>query len=309
MDTTFVYGLLIGTAIYLLVLGYRSFFRVEQGYLGVLTSFGAAVADSEDGERLRLFEPGLHFKWPWQKVHRVAIMEQNLDLSGEFGGQMAMAEDGTVLRFDSILRFAPAKDRIYAFLFGMKAPLEHITGLFACLLRNEIANFGRSGRDSLSRLAPAASGPAEGIERASYVENDEGSYALIRRERHELNRRIEAFCRDQVGQRYGVKFNAVDLTDILPPDELVDALNAVMNAKAEADEGFARAEADCQRQILAAESGVEIAKSRSLAAEREIRTLAMYLDELRKSKTLGFYVQRRRAEVLTQSRAYYLRSS
>src|SRR5882672_4280597 len=106
MNTLLIVGLLAGAVMYLLVLGYRSSFRVEQGYLAVLTNFGAVVSDGEDAKALRLFEPGLHFKWPWQKVHRVAIMEQNLDLSGELGGQMAMAEDGTVLRFDSILRYA-----------------------------------------------------------------------------------------------------------------------------------------------------------------------------------------------------------
>ncbi|WP_394824554.1 SPFH domain-containing protein [Pendulispora albinea] len=300
MSTSFVVGFLGGLAVYLGVLGYRAWFRVEQGYLAVLTSFGAAVMKGKDGKALRLFEPGLHFKWPWQKVHTVAIMEQNLDLSGEDGGRMAMAEDGTVLRFDSILRYAPDKEQIYAFLFGMKAPLEHITRLFTCLLRNEIANFGRTARDSRDSRDPRESQPEA---------PHEGSYALIRRERHELNRRIEAFCRDQVGERYGVKFNAVDLTDILPPDELVDALNAVMNAKAEADEEYARAEADCQRHILAAERGVDIARARALAAEREIRTLATYLEELRKSSTLALYVQRRKAEVLAQSRAYYFRST
>jgi len=282
----FELGLVIGLFFYLLLLGYRSFFRIEQGYLGVLTTFGRAVVHEKDETRLKLFEAGLHFKMPWQAVHRVGVMEQNLDMSGEQGGRMAMAEDGTVLRFDSILRFVPDREQLYAFLFGMKAPLEHITGLFTCLLRNEIASF-RGDRDK---------------------SDDEGSYALIRRERRKLNERIEAFCRAEVGGRYGVTFNAVDLTDILPPDELADALNAVMNAKAEADEYYARAEADCQRQVLAAERGVEIAKARADAAEREIRTLAKYLEELRRDKTLSLYVARRRSEILSQSRTLFLRS-
>ncbi|WP_394834539.1 SPFH/Band 7/PHB domain protein [Pendulispora rubella] len=296
------YGLMMGVAAYLLLMVTRSFFRIDEGYLGVKTTFGAAVVG--DGKALELYSPGLHFKWPWQKVHRVATMEQNLDLSGE-AGRMAMAEDGTVLRVDAILRFAPAKEQLHAFLFGMKAPLEHITESFTCLLRNEMANFGKAGRDSMPRVS-VSSCPG-GIEKMQR-ENDAGSYALIRRERHELNRRIEGFCRERVGERYGVHFNAVDLTDIFPPDELVEALNAVMRANAEADEAYASAEADCERQILAAERGVEIAKARALAAEREIRTLATYLDELRQNKTLGLYVQRRRAEVLSQSKSYFLRS-
>jgi regulator of protease activity HflC (stomatin/prohibitin superfamily) len=218
------------------------------------------------------------------------MMEQNLELSGEEGGRTAMAYDGTILRFDSILRFQPVPSDLEHFLFDLKSPHEHITGLFTCLLRNEIANFE----------APSSKNGSG--------DSTSGAYATIRGQRAVLNRRIEEFCRAQIGKRYGVKFNAVDLTDILPPDELAEALNAVINAQTEAESLYTHAEADCQQRVVAAEHGVEIAKARALAVELEIETLRAYLAKLETDGTLRDYVERRRAEVVSQSRTLYMRS-
>lgn len=294
-------GILVGAAAYCVYLLARCSFRVEQGHLAVLTSFGAAI---KEGDGLRTFGPGFHFKWPWQRVHHVAMMEQSLELSGEEGGRTAMTYDGTILRFDSILRFQPVPAELEHFLFGLKSPHEHITGLFTSLLRNEIANFHPP--------APIG-GSRRGDEKVDAVQDSieatGGAYAQIRRERALLNLRIEEFCRTQIGQRYGVQFNAVDLTDILPPDELADALNAVINAQTEAESLYSHAEAETRQQIVKAEHGVEIAKARGLATEREIDTLGDVLARLHAEGTLADYVGRRRAEVVSQSKTLYMRSS
>ena len=287
-------GILCGAALYVaFVFVGQCTFRIDQGYLGALTNFGAAV---KQGESLKTYPPGLHAKWPWQQVHRVAMMEQNLDLSGQEGGSAAMAEDGTVLRLDSMLRYVPHEAELEGYLFGMKNPTEHITGLFTCLLRNEIANFRKDSGDALAL-------PGAGFDFATHA----GSYALIRRERGLLNRRIAEFCRTQIGDRYGVRFNAVDLTDILPPDELADALNAVIQAHTDAEARYFRAEGESQQRIMAAERGVAIASARAAAIETEIRALGAYLSELSAAGTLAPYVARRRAEVLSESRVVYLK--
>jgi regulator of protease activity HflC (stomatin/prohibitin superfamily) len=278
-------GIAVGLALYGAWILKRCFFQVEQGHLAVLTRFGRALT-LPASHSLRTFGAGLHRKWPWDKVLVVPMMEQNLDLSGEEGGRTAMAADGTILRLDSILRYVPVETELSNFLFGLRSPIEHITGLFTCLLRNEIANF---------QAPDSEAGAAE------------GSYAVIRRERKELNQRIESFSRTQIGQRYGVRFNAVDLTDILPPDELAQALNAVIQARAEADGALARAEADTEQRILAAERGIDIARSRSEAVETEISLLGKYLADLSRQNTLQAYVARRRAEVTRESRAVYLK--
>lgn len=185
--------------------------------------------------------------------------------------------------------------------------MSHITGLFSCLLRNEIANF-RSvpPRKTGGALAPTMEAELMPPSRLDF-ETEAGSYALIRRERRLLNQRIEDFCTSRIGDRYGVKFNAVDLTDILPPDELADALNAVIQARSEAEAAFYRSEGECQQRIVAASEGVSIAKTRGEAVETEITRLAEFLKVLDEGKTLNAYVARRRAEVLAESRAVFVR--
>jgi regulator of protease activity HflC (stomatin/prohibitin superfamily) len=286
-------GILTGAAAYCVYLLARCSFRVEQGHLAVLTSFGAAI---KDGPRLETYAPGLHFKWPWQRVHHVAMMEQSLELSGEEGGRTAMTYDGTILRFDSILRFQPVPADLEHFLFELRSPHEHVTGLFTSLLRNEIANFH-----------PTADRGDDALRDSIYATG--GAYAQIRRERALLNQRIEEFCRTQIGRRYGVQFNAVDLTDILPPDELANALNAVINTQTEAESLYSHAEANTRQQIVAAEHGIEIAKARGLATELEINKLGDVLAQLHAEGTLADYVGRRRAEVVSQSKTLYMRSS
>lgn len=306
LATGFVLGLLL-CLLYVVVA--KCSFRVEEGHVGVLVSFGAARFRDASKKLLEVHRPGLHVKRPWEHVISVSMKEQQLELSGEKGGQQAMAEDGTVLRFDSILRYAPVEENLAHFLFAVKKPMSHITGLFSCLLRNEIANFrgvppmkksGASLATVESDLAPPS--------RLDF-ETEAGSYALIRRERKLLNQRIEDFCKGKIGDRYGVKFNAVDLTDILPPDELAEALNAVIQARSEAEAAFYRAEGECQQRILAASEGVAIAKTRGEAVETEIVRLAEFLKVLDDGGTLDAYVARRKAEVLSESRAMFLKDS
>lgn len=293
----FSMGILIGTSLYGAWVLSRCFFRVEEGHLAVLTAFGAAL--KQEAGALRTHGPGLHHKWPWQKAHDIPMMEQALELAGEKGGQTAMAGDGTLLRFDSTLRYLPTQDGLEHFLFGLRAPVEHITGLFTCLLRNEIANF----------RAPAA-GPETVSNALSATQRvGDNSYALIRRERRLLGQRIEDFCRQEIGRKYGVRFVGVDLTDVLPPDELASALNAVIAAQNGSDAAYARAGAECQQRVLAAQRGVEIARARAAASETEILKLAGFLQELDAQNTLSLYVSRRRAEILSESRTVYLKSA
>ena len=293
----FTTGIALGLVLYGVFVLYRCSFKVEEGHLAVLTTFGRA--ETLDGKkRLKTYGPGMHWKMPWQKSKDVSMKEQTLDLNAEEGGGTAMADDGTILRLDSFVRYVPVEKELYEFLFGLERPLDHITGLFTCLLRNEIANFRGAQASQSQTLA----------QRFDFAQQA-GSYALIRRERKLLNERIESFCKKSIDDRYGVRFNAVDLADILPPDELADALNAVIQANSEAEALLFRAEGECQQRILAAERGVSIARARSAAVEVEIRKLASYLAELEDKGVLDSYVARRKSEVLGESRALFLKET
>jgi len=281
-----ILGFIAGLALYLAWASKDCFFRVEEGYLAVVVALGAA---KHDGASLRLYRPGLHRKWPWERVLRVSVREQTINLSGEHS-LVVMAEDGTVLRLDAALRFAPLSSDLSAFLFGTRAPIEHVTGLVSCILRNEIANF-RNDSDG------AEKNPLE----------DLGTYALIRRERQRLNERLaEAATRKNL-PRYGVHFDAIDIVDVHPPEELASALNAVINAQTEAETHHFQTESACSRQVLAAREGVAIARARAEAAEKEIVTLGLHLKALARDGVLDDYVDRRRSEVLSDSRTVFLK--
>ena len=209
-----------------------------------------------------------------------------------------MADDGTILRLDSVLRFVPDEAHLGHFLFGMRAPIPHIKALFTCILRSKIANFRTAAEDGASPASRALD---------FSVDESMGSYALIRCERHKLNDRIAQYCREVIGSRYGVRFHAVDVTDILPPDELRDALNAVIGAQAEAGTAYYRAESESRRRLVAAQEGVAIAKVRASAVETEILELGSFLRDLAEKGQHDSYVRRRRAEVMSEARTLYVK--
>lgn len=283
-------GLIIGAVAAALWSVRSSGVRVPEGHIAVLTSFGAAEREATGALRTRA--PGLHLKWPWQKVVLVSMMEQTIELAGE-GAIRTMAADGTALRLDATLRYRPDRAMLEEFLFGLQHPLEHVSTLFTCLLRNELANVVSAPRPSPHSVADA-------------LPEEAGSYALIRRERGLLSSRIADFCKARIGDEHGIEFNAVDLTDILPPDELRDALNAVMQARSAAEAHHYRAESECRQRVLEARQGVAIARSRARAAADELDTLGKALTTLHRQGVLGDYVRRRKAEVLAESRLLYV---
>ena len=277
----FFLGIIIGIALFLVWKARDSYFRVEEGQVGVLCRFGAAK-HGPDGA-LALAGPGLHFKWPFEVAHIVSLREQLVTLGGE-SAEHVMLNDGTVIRLQSMLRYAPRREGIAKYLFGLHHRKEHVAGLFSSLLRNEIAN------------VKAAQGEALG-----------GAFAVVRKDRQLVNQRIADFARKQLNDRYGVDFQAVDITDIHPPDELADALNAVMSARAEADSMRFRAESECAQKVMAAERGVQIASAKAAAVESEIDVLGRHLGALHVAGVLPAYRARRKAEVWSEARTLFVK--
>ncbi len=285
----FLIGLLIGFSVFLWWMAKDCFFRVEEGQVGVIIRFGAA-RHGPDG-KLLLAGPGLHFKWAFEEVKIVSLREQLITLGGEHGAEPMMLNDGTVIRLQSMLRYAPQREGIAQYLFGLHHRKEHMAGLFSSLLRNEIAN---------------VKAPAMKADLKTLGNDLGGSFALMHRDRKVLNDRIADFARKEL-RDYGVNFEAVDITDIHPPDELADGLNAVMSARAEAESMRFRGQSECAQRVMAAEQGVAIAQTRAEAVEVEINELGRHLSELDKTGVLDAYLSRRRAEVLSDSRTVYFK--
>lgn len=281
-------GLLIGVALFVLWKIRDSYFRVEEGQVGIVVRFGAALHDA-DG-KLALAGPGFHLKWPFDEVKLVSLREQLLTLGTGEHTEHAMLNDGTVIRLQSMLRYTPRRENLKEYVFGLHHRKEHVASLFSSLLRNEIAN--------------VEAGPSTASDGSLLEEN--GAFAVVRRDRGLLNRRIAEFAREAFGDRYGIDFHSVDVTDIIPPDELADALNAVISARAEADSMRFRAESECAQRILAAEEGVKIATARAEAVEIEIDELGRHLVTLQQAGVLDAYVTRRKAEVLAEARTLFV---
>lgn len=286
----FELGLIAGVALFLLWKAREMYFRVEENQVGLVLRFGAA-RHGADG-KLLLAEPGLHFKWPWEEVRIVSLREQMLTLGVGEHAEHAMLNDGTVIRLQSMLRYAPRREGIPNYVFGLHHRKEHMATLFSSLLRSEIANV---------KATPPT------LDNANDLPEENSSFALVRRDRTLLNRRIGDFARKTFGDRYGIDFHSVDITDIHPPDELAEALNAVISARAEADSTRFRAESDCAQKVMAAEQGMAIAAAKASAVEAEIDELGRHLETLDRQGVLEAYVARRRAEVLSDARTLFVK--
>jgi regulator of protease activity HflC (stomatin/prohibitin superfamily) len=286
----FELGLLAGAVLFLAWKLREMSFRVDEGQVGLVLRFGAAL-HGPDG-KLLLAEPGLHFKLPWDEVRIVSLREQMLTLGAGENAEQAMLNDGTVIRLQSMLRYAPRREGIPHYVFGLHHRKEHVATLFSSLLRSEIANV---------KAAPPT------LDNLSDLPEEDSSFALVRRDRMLLNRRISDFARKTFGDRYGIDFHSVDITDIHPPDELADALNAVISARAEADSTRFRAESDCAQKVMAAEHGVAIATAKASAVEAEIDELGRHLATLSTQGVLDAYVARRRSEVMSDARTLFVK--
>ncbi len=295
----FVSGLIVGVLLIAALVGARSLVYVVEGEVAVLTRFGRALR--QPSGHLNWLPAGLHFKQPWDDVLRVSVKEQCIELDAD-EDRSVMTNDGIAVRYQCAMRMAPVLEQLEHYLFGLTRPTEHVVGSFSCLLRNEIANFSVPPGEGIVGTKDTPS-----VEQL--IDSSLGAYALIRRERRALNQRVSDSGKRLIGDHFGVRLEAIDVRSFEPPEELRDALNTVVQAKSDVDAALFRAEGECQQRLLSARKGVAIATERARAIEVEMSELAAKLTELAKSNVLRDYVERRRAEVLSEARQVYVRAS
>jgi regulator of protease activity HflC (stomatin/prohibitin superfamily) len=277
-----VFGLLAGAtlvAVYALV---RAGFLVDNGNVAVLAVFGRFLRDGAG--RVKVFDPGLHACRPWARVIEVSLAERSVSLGGTPDKPVsveALGPDGTRIRVNARLRFRVARERVDVFLARSKDALEQLAGLFRLTMHEQIARF---------EMKPG----------------ELSAYTALRLRMSELQQRTREAIKDVALAELGIVVTSVDLLQIDPPDELVDALNAVITADTEANALVSRTELIVQQRILSAHQAVEIANARALATEAEIRTVGTELITLATQGVLGDYVARRRDEVLGGSQRVYL---
>ena len=276
------------------------FYTVDQNERAVKTSFGRAarigkattldhpIADAlneKDKERyiypqVRVIQPGgPYFKWPWQKVHKVTVATNTINMardletpSANHNGTMleAVTKDQLNIGLTGQIRYRVSERNLYAYLFGVKNPIIHVMGYFVAILRQRIANF--ESQDSLLVNEELDEGLIDGI-----------SINDLRKNLNAINDYMEAECASAEA-RYGVLFDASLITGIDPPSHVDSALAAINTAHNQVSSEISLAQADADQTIVQSKRAVEI---ETLKAQAEVEPLKAQADQLRQLKESG----------------------
>ncbi len=298
------------------------FYTVKPNERAVITSFGRAqrlgeslvdTPELSEDEHARYCYPqvitipagGPYFKWPWQSVHKVDVATQTIDITWDPSKAQdtidAVTKDNLTTGVNGQIRYRVSEQNLYAYLFGVSSPLEHVMGYFVSVMRERIATFvdpkGQSlvGGDELK---------AEG-EVSSTVDLSEGvSINDLRKNLPLLNQYMEKQCNNAAG-RYGIELDAALITQIDPPQEVDRALSSINSTRNQVAADISTARADSEQQITMSKRAVEIAANNAQAEVAPLRELANTLAEVKKeggSAALNAYIRNMRVPLLERAR-------
>ena len=310
---------LVGFVIIKIVVG--GFYTVKPDERAVITSFGRAerlgetlVEESsmDDAERERYRYPALrvigpggpYFKWPWQDLHKISVATQAIELTWDPTKSQstveAVTKDNLTTGVDGQIRFRVSESNLYAYFFGVTAPLEHVMGYFISVLRERIANFADPKGQSLIGNAEIEGNPGE-----AGVELSEGvSINDLRKNLPLLNEYMEQQCRS-TGARYGIELDAALITQIDPPDQVDRALSAINSTRNQVAADISTARADAEQQITMSKRAVEIATNNAQAEVAPLKELAVTLKGIKADggpEALRAYVRNMRIPMLKRAR-------
>lgn len=158
---------------------------------------------------------GLHVKVPFidRVARKVNLKEQVVD----FPPQPVITKDNVTMQIDTVVYFQITDPKLYS--YGVENPIMAIENLTATTLRNIIGD----------------------------MELDQ---TLTSRET--INTKMRASL-DVATDPWGIKVNRVELKNILPPAQIVDAMEKQMKAERERREAILKAEGEKKSLILVAE--------------------------------------------------------
>lgn len=199
---------------------------------------------------------GLIFLTPFidRVAKKVSIKEQVVD----FRPQSVITKDNVSMQIDTVVFFQVTNAK--QFTYGIERPLSAIENLTATTLRNIIG----------------------GMELDSTLTS-----------RDQINTTITEIL-DEATDRWGIKVMKVELKNILPPREILDAMERQMKAERERREKILQAEGDKKSQVLVAEGERESKILRAeaekqaeiLRAEAEKQAMILRADAIRNQKIL-----------------------
>lgn len=308
---TLVLGFLTGIVAFVIVrvlIGCVYTIRPDQR--AAVTSFGAvqklqeksspAPLSSDEKDRydypqIRVVGPGgPYFKMPWQKVHKVSVATQAVDLSWDPTKSQstieAVTKDNLTTGVNGQIRYRISENNLYPYLFGVASPLEHVMGYFVSVLRERIANFvDPKGQSLLASDEDENAGEA-----SSAVELSEGvSINDLRKNLPLLNQYMEEQCRSTTG-RYGIELDAALITEIDPPREVDHALSAINSTRNQVAADISTARADSEQQITMSARALEIATNNAQAEVAPLQELAKTLTTIKSeggSECLNSYLR------------------
>ncbi len=195
------------------------------------------------GAYSKTWQTGIHMKTPFfERISkRVSLKEQVVD----FRPQPVITRDNVTMQIDTVVFFQVTDAKL--FTYGIERPLSAIENLTATTLRNIIGEM-------------------------------ELDHTLTSRD--VINSKITALL-DEATDKWGIKVNRVELKNIIPPEEIQNAMEKQMKAERERRESILRAEGVKRSQILEAEGQKE---SQILVAEAEKQAAILRADAVREAK-------------------------
>ena len=303
---------------------FSGIFTVAQNERAVKTRFGRAVRlgknttlddpigdalNKKDRERYRyplvkiIPAGGPYFRWPWEKVHKVSIATQTMNLAldletptANHNGTMldAVTKDQLNIGLTGQIRFRPSEHNLYGYLFGVKNPVVHVMAYFISILRERIASF-----ESPSTLLDDEELDAELLGGVSI--ND------LRKNLNEINDFMESECASSAA-RYGIELDASLITGIDPPHDVDSALAAINTAQNEVSSEISLAKAEADQTIEQSKRAVEIETLKALAEVEPLLSLTEQLQQLQQAgpEVLTAYQRNVRLDLFTRAKTILL---
>lgn len=305
-------------------------YTVNQNERAVKTSFGRAerVGDAttlddpvsqsfNDEERERYVYPqvrvippgGPYFKWPWEKVHKVSIATQTMnmahdpeDADANYQGTIleAVTKDQLNTGLKGQIRWRVSERNLYAYLFGVKHPIVHVMGYFISILRERIANFE-------AQAPTAAENEAHNIAATAVTGisiND------LRKNLRDINEHMDRECLVSAA-RYGIILEASLITGIDPPPDVESALAAINTAYNSVSSDISLAQAGADQKIVQSKRAVEIETLKAQAEVQPLIALAEQLGDLKKNGkgALDSYIRNVRLKLYNEAKSVILEAS
>jgi regulator of protease activity HflC (stomatin/prohibitin superfamily) len=305
-------------------------YTVNQNERAVKTSFGraervgdattledpvAAALSEEEKERynypqIRVIPAGgPYFKWPWEKVYKVSVATQTMNMAydpeypdANSRGTMleAVTKDQLNTGLKGQIRWRVCERNLYAYLFGVKQPIVHVMGYFISILRERIANFE-------AQAQPPTGDEPHNIAATAVIGisiND------LRKNLRDINDHMYQECAVSPG-RYGIVLEASLITEIDPPPDVESALAAINTAYNQVSSDISLAQAGADQKIVQSKRAVEIETLKAQAEVQPLIAMAEQLGDLKKngSGALDSYIRNVRLQLYKEAKSVIMEAS